>query len=318
MTIRPWGITSQLVQPLTIAHSGEENSLSAWLISPVYLVAVPSEIAREFSAAISGPDHAVDLFGATMTIARLSGAPIDPHAVARELDLIAEAVREQAGETTDPGPLSHAVDHELFTVRGFHGNSARFDDPANSYLDQVLLRRTGLPIALSVVYMEIANRVGLVCDGIGYPGHFIVRCGTPDEPIYVDPFHQGSRLDREELLANLRSHELRGATPESFLAAVTRRQILQRMLNNLHPIFRQRRELAPWLASVEMLLCLEPWNSSLVGERGMLNYRLGRPERALEDLERYVAAGGVRSVSLGALRLLDELRLRYGGSEELA
>ena len=277
-----------------------------------------SDLTREFSAAIKGPDHAVDLFGAAMTIARLSGAPVDPHATARELDLIAEAVREQAGEVRDPGALAHAVDHELFTVRGFHGSSASFDDPANSYLDQVLARRTGLPITLSLVYIEVASRVGLRCDGIGYPGHFIVRCGDPDEPIYVDPFQQGSRLDREELLANLRSHELHGASPESYLAAVTRRQLLQRMLNNLHVLFRQRRELKPWLESVELLLCIEPWNAALVGERGMLNYRSGRPERALEDLERYVAAGGVRSVSRGALRLLDELRLRYGGSEGLA
>jgi regulator of sirC expression with transglutaminase-like and TPR domain len=279
---------------------------------------VTSDLAREFSAAIKGPDHAVDLFGAAMTIARLSGARVDPHATARQLDLIAEAVREQAGEISDPGALAHAIDHELFTVRGLHGNSAGFDDPANSYLDQVLARRTGLPIALSLVYIEVANRVGLRCDGIGYPGHFIVRCGDPDHPIYVDPFQQGSRLDREELLANLRSHDLHGALPEYYLAAVTRRQLLQRMLNNLHVLFRQRRELKPWLESVEMLLCIEPWNASLVGERGMLNYRVGQPELALEDLERYVAAGGVRSVSRGALRLLDELRLRYGGSEGLA
>lgn len=277
-----------------------------------------SELASEFGAAIAGPDHAVDLFGAAMTIARLSGESVDVHGAARVLDLIADAVLEHAGETRHPDALSQAIDHELFTVLGYHGNSARYKEPENSYLDRVVASRTGIPITLSLVYMEIASRVGLRCDGIGYPGHFIVRCGDPAEPIYVDPFQQGARLDREELLANLRSYDLQGATPESFLSAVTRRQILQRMLNNLHLVFRERRTLKPWLESVEMLLCIEPWNASLVGERGMLNYRLGRPQAALRDLERYVAAGGVRSVSLGALRLLDELRIRYGEGGGLA
>ena len=276
-----------------------------------------SDAVRRFSEAIGGPDHQVDLFGGAMVIAGISGDLVDIHETARELDLIAEDVREHAGATTDPGILSQAIDHELFTVRGFHGNASHYNDPANSYLDLVVTRRTGIPITLSLVYMEIAQRTGLRCDGVGYPGHFIVRCGPPEEPVYVDPFQQGSRLDRQELLANLRSHDLQGASPESYLAAVTRRQLLQRMLNNLHTVFRENRDAGRWLQTVELLLCIEPWNAGLVGERGMLNYRLGRPEQALRDLERYVAAGEPQTVSAGALRLLDELRLRFGEAEEL-
>jgi regulator of sirC expression with transglutaminase-like and TPR domain len=123
------------------------------------------------------------------------------------------------------------------------------------------------------------------------------------------------RLDREELLARLHGLNLEGAHPESLLAAITRRQILQRMLNNLHVVFRSGRDLERWRAVVELHLVLEPWNAQLVGERGMLHYRLGSPSEALLDLERYVSASGRRAVSAGALRLLDELRLRYGGSE---
>ncbi len=271
----------------------------------------------EFSAAISGRDSEVDLFGAAMIIARLGGHPVDTHGIAAELDFIAEAVQDQAGPGASHDALAHAIDHELFVVRGFRGDSSEFNDPENSYLDRVVRRRTGIPITLSLVYMEIAQRVGLPCDGVGYPGHFIVRCGSAETPIYVDPFQQGARLDREELLANLRSFNLGGASPESFLAAITRRQILQRMLNNLHARFREQRELQRWLATVELLLCIEPWNAALVGERGMLNYRLGHPAEALSDLERYVAAApGPRSVSAGALRLLDELRLQNRGKEE--
>jgi len=276
-----------------------------------------STLSRDFAAAIAGSDHDVDLFGAAMTIARIGNPVADPHRVAATLDEIAEAVRYQAGDTADPERLSQALDHRLFTVLGFRGNATSYADPANSYLDQVIERRTGLPIALSLVYMEIAQRVGLRCDGVGYPGHFIVRCGSPETPIYVDPFHQGARVDREELLAGLRSRNLGGATPESFLAAVTRRQTLQRMLNNLHGIFREQRDARRWLVVVEMSLAIEPWNAALVGERGMLYYRTGRPELALADLERYVAASERAATPVGALRLLDELRLRFGGAEEI-
>lgn len=276
-----------------------------------------SAIPRDFAAAIAGANCDVDLFGGAMVIARLGGQAVDPHAAAAELDKFAETVREQAGDGATEDALAHAVDHELFIVRGFHGSASSYAEPANSYLDQVISRRSGIPITLSLVYMEVAQRAGLHCDGIGYPGHFIVRYGSPEAPIYIDPFQQGARLDRDELLANLRSQKLGGATLESFLSAVTRRQILQRMLNNLHVLFRDRRDIHRWLLTVEMLLAIEPWNAALVGERGMLHYRLGHGPEALVDLERYVEAGGPRAVSAGARRLLNELRLQFGGREEL-
>jgi regulator of sirC expression with transglutaminase-like and TPR domain len=166
--------------------------------------------------------------------------------------------------------------------------------------------------------MEVAQRLGLRCEGVGYPGHFIVRCGEPEDAIFVDPFHQGVRLDRAELLARLRGQALGGATPESFLTAITRRQFLQRMLRNLHHVFRERRDLERWRAVVELLLRLEPWNAAMVGERGMLHYRLGDAGLALVDLQRYVEASAPGAVSTGAVRLLDELRLQFGGSEGTA
>lgn len=268
-----------------------------------------------FRAATRGADADVDLFGAAMAIASLRGAPADSLAVARELDLIAEDVRSHAGATLDPGELALAIDHQLFVARGFRGNTENYQDPANSYLDLVVERRLGIPITLSLIYIEVAQRVGLQCDGIGYPGHFIVRCGPPEACIYVDPFHQGARLDRAELIAGLRAYRLGGASYQSFLAGVTRRQLLQRMLNNLHIIFRASRDLGRWLQTVDFLLCIEPWNAALVGERGMLNYRLGHPARALQDLERYASAGEAESLTAGARRLLRELRLQYGREE---
>ena len=266
-----------------------------------------------FSAAIAGADHEVDLFGAAMVVARLGDEDVDLHGTASRLDVMAEEARAYAGEGADADALAHAVDYQLFSVCGFRGNNEDYTDPRNSYLDQVVARRLGIPLTLSLVYMEVAQRIGLQCDGVGYPGHFIVRYGTPEAPTFVDPFQQGVRIDREELLSRLRGQTLGGASPESFLTAITRRQVLQRMLNNLHAIFRERRDLGRWLAVVELQLRLEPWNALMTGERGMLRYRLGDLEGALSDLEAYVSAGDAPEANPGALRLLDQLRLRYGG-----
>ncbi len=290
---------------------------------------VESSLVSDFARAVAGPDSSVDLFGAAMVIARISGRTVDPHNVARELDLFAEAARDYAGEGATEDQLAQAIDYQLFTVAGFHGNALDYGNPENSFMDAVVVRRTGLPITLSLVYMEVAERVGLRCDGIGYPGHFIVRTGNPDNPnnpdgdgpgagysAYIDPFYQGARLDREELLAGLRGRDLGGATPESFLSGITRRQILQRMLNNLHALFRQQSDPRAWRETVELLLELQPWDTNLIGERGMLNYRLGRHEQALTDLEQYAAATGEQALSTGARRLLDDLRLRIRPAEE--
>jgi len=270
----------------------------------------------EFEAATAGPDHEVDLFGAAMTVSRLSGREIDIHSYARRLDLVADAAREHAGDRSDPGGLVQAIDHQLFSVLRFHGAAPNFNDPMNSFLAEVIDRREGIPISLSLVYMEVAQRLGLRCEGVGYPRHFIVRCGDPESPIYVDPFNQGARLDQQELFAGMRGMNLGGATPESFLCAVTRRQILQRMLTNLQVLFREARDLERWLAVVELRLRIEPWNAVLVGERGMLHYRMGSPALALADLERYVDRGGREAAASGAIRLLNELRSRHGTAEE--
>lgn len=270
----------------------------------------------DFESAIRGADHEVDLFGAAMIIARLGDPEADPHATASRLDVMAEEALSYAGVAASPDALAHAIDYQLFSVCGFRGSTDDMTDPANSFLDRVVERRTGIPITLSVVYMEVAQRVGLACDGIGYPGHFIVRYGGEEHPVFVDPFQQGARMDREELLAQLRGYRPPPTNPEMFLAAVTRRQILQRMLNNLHINFRNRRDLPRWLDVVELQHRLEPWNAAFVGERGMLNYRLGNMQAAMEDLEAYVLAADTPRTNTSAIRLLDQLRLRYGGSGE--
>ncbi len=262
----------------------------------------------DFRAAIAGPASEVEPLAAALALAAIGRARPSADLVEDELSGMASAVLDVAGPGADAAEVAQAVDHHLFSTLGFQGVSDAWDDPENSYVDAVLRRRRGIPISLALVYIEVARRAGVYCRGVGFPGHFLVRVGESDEGYYVDPFHQGARVDREELRARLAGMELGACRPEMFLEPVTSRQMIQRMLANLRTGLRRAGRVQEWYQAVEYSLALEPWNIALTGERGMARFRLGDLSAALGDLERYV--GAQKKMSVGAIRFLDELRLR--------
>ena len=132
-----------------------------------------------------------------------------------------------------------AINEVLFGQLGFRGNEDDYYNPANSFLNQVMDRRLGIPISLSLLYMFIARRVGLPIVGIGMPGHFLTRYQTPTDEFYIDAFHGGqllSRIDCKKRLVNLAVDY-----DERHLAPITPRRILQRLIANLHLIHKEKR-----------------------------------------------------------------------------
>ncbi|MBH77836.1 MAG: hypothetical protein CL897_06375 [Dehalococcoidia bacterium] len=264
----------------------------------------------QFVQAIAGQDHEVDLFGGAVAVARLGHEDVDGHALSRELDLIAETVRQQDVQLLSPEELARLVAMELFENLGFSGNREHYFEAENSYIDRVIERRLGIPITLSLVYMEVAQRIGLECEGIGFPGHFLVRCGGP-QGFFVDPFNGGEQPTHAELLERLDASGVTLPSVDSLLAAVTRRQILQRMLINLCVAYQTKGDAVRWIAALGFRLRLEPWNAALYLERGLLHYQQGENRLALADLERYVGSGE-QELNPRALRVLDNLRLWLG------
>jgi regulator of sirC expression with transglutaminase-like and TPR domain len=189
-----------------------------------------------------------------------------------------------------------ALNRVLFEEESFHGNVAHYHDPRNSFLNEVLSRRTGIPITLSVLYLGVARRAGYPVLGIGMPGHFIAglpqsKATAPDgEPgmIYIDPFNRGQILSLEDCRAYF-SQRYGAEFPfsEDVLAPATNLQILTRMLNNLKMIYLQRRDHRRALAVVDRLLLIEPGAPWELRTRGLLYYRLGAFLPALADLRRY-------------------------------
>jgi len=189
---------------------------------------------ERFVALVNGPEEALHLDEAALLIAAHAHPDLDPATELATLDRLADAVAE---------PRLEVVLHQLFAVEGFGGNRADYYDPENSYLDSVLRRRTGIPITLSVVLIEVARRVGVTLRGIGMPGHFLV--GTLDEPPrYVDAFDGGVLLDQAGCAARFAAVSGGQRLDPAALVPVGPHAILSRMLANLCGIGRQRKDAA--------------------------------------------------------------------------
>ena len=234
----------------------------------------------EFAAAVSVPDDEIDLARAALLLARDAYPEIDPDAYVRQLDMWASSIRG-AVESRPSDPLFGIVTDLLFDRLGFRGSEPDYSDPRNSYLNQVIDRRRGLPIALSVIYLEIGWRVGL-------PGHFIVRCDSGPRTWFIDPFHQGGVLDEEDCARLMR--RTAGDLPFSrrLLLPVTRRQILARMLHNLRATYVQRDMLREAQPVIERLIELDPALSEPLRDLGLIHFRQGAYRRAIDLLESYL------------------------------
>jgi regulator of sirC expression with transglutaminase-like and TPR domain len=226
---------------------------------------------------------------AALLIAKEEYPTLDIGSYLLRLDRMAEAIRTRVGANCEPRKILTRLNQFLFEEEGFHGNSQDYYDPRNSYLNEVLDRRTGIPITISTVYLEVGKRLGLPLVGVGLPGHFLVKLASPESEIVLDPFGGGaetSPTDCQRLLDKL--HEGRIALHPRHLAAVTTRQILCRMLNNLKGIYVRTDQYGKALAVVERLLILYPDSASDIRDHGLLACQLKRYGDATRDLDRYL------------------------------
>jgi regulator of sirC expression with transglutaminase-like and TPR domain len=245
--------------------------------------------ARErFAALVGGPDERIDLAEAALLIAAEAYPDLD---VSRYLDMLDEIAAGAAPAlracTTDAERVRRLV-HYLASERQFRGNENDYYDPRNSFLNDVLERRTGIPITLALVYIEVARRLDLAVVGVGFPGHFLAKHPGPTELI-IDPFH-GQLVSAAECAERLRVMVGREVPLDaSHLRAATPREILVRMLRNLKQIHLQARDPGAALACSERILLVEPDLPPELRDRGLLYAQLEWYPAARADLERFLA-----------------------------
>jgi regulator of sirC expression with transglutaminase-like and TPR domain len=243
----------------------------------------------DFRAYAAQPDDKLELLEGALLIANDARPGLDRAGVERELARLAEPLVHQGTACQPAYAQARALSDQLFLRAGFKGNTDDYYDPKNSFLDEVVARRTGIPITLSVVYVEVARRAGILARPIAYPGHFLVGIDDHQRRVVIDPFNAGKVLDtaalRELLARTARSAEY----DAGLLADAPVRQVVARMLLNLRGIYATRGDHARLLVVFDRLIDLLPDEATHVRDRGLLFGRLGAPDAAVSDLKSYLA-----------------------------
>ena len=246
---------------------------------------------------ISKPDPQIDLAAAALCLALDEYPRLD---VGHYMDCLAahaDAVRQlldaiDSSSEPQPGAILDALAQHLFESEGFSGNATDYYDPRNSFLNEVLDRRIGIPLTLSIVYMEVGQRLGLSISPISFPTHFLVRVRIGELDIVVDPFNKGRVLSNDTLIQQLIPLLGDRERAEDFLPAalanVPRREVIARMLRNLKAIYVSGKDWSRALRISNHLLDVDPQQSNELRDRAHLYAALECPQAALEDYGRYL------------------------------
>lgn len=233
-----------------------------------------------------------------LAIARISYPELEPEPYLRTLDEMADVAARRVAEAAPGGERALALIQAMRLDLGLRGNTERYYDAANSYLNLVIERRTGLPILLCLVLMAIGKRLGLAVEGVGFPGHFMARYDDEEGTWFLDPFH-GTVMTADDVPAYFvklfGQREIR--FDPSFFEPVDAHAWAQRILNNLHAVYINAGEVKLLAETLPLMLVLEPQRQELWQELGMVEYRLGELTKAARALRRYFYLSGHLSLS---------------------
>ena len=253
-------------------------------------MSAPAHGARtRFTSVVSVPDEGIDLAEAALLVAAEEYPQLAIEPYLRRLDVLAERAHDRLANESAPLIVLQELTRVLFQEEGLRGNEGAYYDPRNSFLNDVLDRKLGIPISLGIVVLEVGRRLGLPLEGVGFPGHFLVRYRGEAMSLLIDPFDAG-RIRFEDQAQQMLDRVYGGMVrvkPE-FLGAVGRREIVERLLRNLKGIYLNAKEDRRALGIIELLLVLRPEARQEVRDRGIMLARIGRYDEAIEQLELYL------------------------------
>jgi regulator of sirC expression with transglutaminase-like and TPR domain len=241
-----------------------------------------------WTAEVDRPDRDISLAGAALALSRIEHPELDAARYLGRLDELAQSTARVRSAASSVERL-HGLREYLFEEQGFKGNRSDYFDPRNSFLPDVLDRRVGIPISLSLVLIEVGRRLDLPMEGIGLPGHFITGVRLDDAPILLDPFHGGAILTPEacrELVSKALGKRVR--LTEASFAPVGNRQFLARMLANLKGIYWRAEQWEKAVQVSDRLIVLDPKAGTERRDRGVALAKAGQYQQGLADWERYL------------------------------
>lgn len=269
---------------------------------------ISEHLVHAFGQAALSPDP--DLAIAALMIARVEYPALEAGPYLDRLDAIGEEAKRRVASASpdhiampdlvDPDRYAQvmALNEYLFGELRFIGNSTRYEDPRNSCLNEVIDRRTGIPITLALLYLEIARRAGVQVVGVNFPGHFLLRCPARRgfgfaEDLIIDAFHGGALLSEDACKSLLHRHAGEGAEFDShLLVRATKPQILVRMLVNLKRLYVNMHSFPQARDVTQLLLAIDPTAAEELRDRGLLAFHLHDYASALRDLQLYLHMSG--------------------------
>ena len=252
---------------------------------------------ESFAEAVGREDGRIDLAQACLMIAQDAYPALEVERYLGEIERMAQRLRTRMPRSTAAEERIAALNEFLFDDLGYRGNARDYSDPRNSYLNDVIDRKTGIPITLSVLYMELCRRVGLPLEGVSFPGHFLVRVQVRAGVLVLDPFAGGmpqSEADLRERLKRVIPEGVAADVPvaelplDQFLEPASKRQILARVLRNLKQIYRELDKPERMLEVLNRMLVLSPQATGELRDRGYLYQKLECWQPALKDLTDYL------------------------------
>ncbi len=268
-----------------LRHRAKQLEQQAARLRELALAVHHRAVLKELEKVVAGKEADIDLLHAALLIARLDDEELDVAAYRRQVERMAKDLRAKLPKGTTEAARLEALNRDLFTERGFHGSRGEYYHRANSYLHRVLEDREGIPITLAVLYLELGRRLDLKFEGVGLPGHFVVRyVPVKGKPRLIDVYEGGTVLSRKEAEEKVR--RITGEPlQEAYLAAVGKRLILVRMLANLAALARRDEDLASFLRYHDAMLVVKPDLLDERLQRAAARYQLGDRAGALADVD---------------------------------
>ena len=277
------------------------------------------QVEQQLVAEINKDDDQCDLVRAALLVARLDNAELDIEAYVQEIERMAREMREALPKNADENAKIDAINKYLFAENGFHGSRGDYYNRANSYLNEVIDDREGLPITLSVLYIELAQRLGVKIVGVGAPGHFVVRhLPKSGKPQLIDPYEKGEKLSLDDLAKRIDSESGRKIDEDS-LVAVSKRAIVERMLRNLLGNATREEDRSDMLHYLDAIVAISPDAIQERVMRAVMHYRAGNPRLGLRDTQ-WILDHEPEGVDLERVRelqqALERSELRTEGSND--
>ncbi len=247
-----------------------------------------------YFATLVQSDDAFPLLEAAISLAHDEYPDLDLQQTLGEVDQMQARLKRRIPVDAPPMHRLRVLNQFFFNSLGFGGNVNNYYDPDNSYINQVLRTRRGIPISLAVVWLELAQGLGLSARGVAFPGHFMVKVNLPKGQVVINPF-DGASLSRDELAERLEPFRRKSGLVDEFevplglyLQATPPRAIIARMLRNLKEIYKSQKDWPRQLAVLDRLIILLPQAWEEHRDRGLAHAELGHNSQAVKDLETYL------------------------------